>query len=274
MVACTSSRAMAMPSACDNACITASPEPVCAMTAPTLWWRGARAAQGFWASGVRLWPLQVPSILRLNTLHEVPNSGCPNGETFVAAPMRLDIVATSGAVRGAVAACLLSLTLSSAPAALAEAQKGEFKIQGGGASTLQSGRRITITRGVNLDNTQWQGENLKGVAFQQARATPPSSDSWTRACRGRPCVARASLARPLILAYPCAPQSVVRSANFEKANLFTASFFDADLSNSNFKACACPARSRRRWVPAHKTRCGCLEKAKTRCEDMPVPRKG
>ena len=70
------------------------------------------------------------------------------------------------------------------------------KIQGGGASTLQQGRRITITRGVNLDNTNWKGENLKGVAFQQ---------------------------------------SVVRSANFEDANLRTASFFDADLSNTNFK---------------------------------------
>lgn len=70
------------------------------------------------------------------------------------------------------------------------------KIQGGGASTLQGGRRITITRGVNLDNTNWKGEDLRGVAFQQ---------------------------------------SVVRSANFEGANLKTASFFDADLSNSNFK---------------------------------------
>ena len=70
------------------------------------------------------------------------------------------------------------------------------KIQGGGASTLQQGRRITITRGVNLDNTNWAGEDLSGVAFQQ---------------------------------------SVVRSANFEGANLKTASFFDADLANSNFK---------------------------------------
>jgi len=74
-------------------------------------------------------------------------------------------------------------------------QVAEFKLQGGGASTLQSGRRITITRGVNLDNTDWAGENLKGVAFQQ---------------------------------------SVVRGSNFRGANLFTASFFDADLSNSNF----------------------------------------
>ena len=31
-------------------------------------------------------------------------------------------------------------------------------------------------------------------------------------------------------------QSVVRNANFKGANLFTASFFDADLAGSNFKA--------------------------------------
>lgn len=42
------------------------------------------------------------------------------------------------------------------------------KIQGGGASTLQGGRRITITRGVNLDNSNWKGEDLRGVAFQQS----------------------------------------------------------------------------------------------------------
>ena len=47
-------------------------------------------------------------------------------------------------------------------------KKENSKIQGGGASTLQSGRRITITRGVNLDNTYWEGENLNGVAFQQS----------------------------------------------------------------------------------------------------------
>jgi len=135
----------------------------------------------------------------------------------------------------AVAAVFLSVSLSTAPLALAEdaiyGAAGEFtkaveieggyrgskpgedkqvasaaglgaeraensKIQGGGASTLQGGRRITITRGVNLDNTNWKGEDLRGVAFQQ---------------------------------------SVVRSANFEGANLKTTSFFDADLANSNFK---------------------------------------
>ena len=127
--------------------------------------------------------------------------------------------------QAAVAAALLSVSLT-APPALAQsgasflladlydgskvgydkqfaagvnagAEKAEnSKIQGGGASTLQGGRRITITRGVNLDNTNWKGEDLKGVAFQQ---------------------------------------SVVRSTNFEGADLRTASFFDADLANSNFK---------------------------------------
>ena len=129
--------------------------------------------------------------------------------------------------QSAVAAALLSVSLTVAPPAFAHpgtsllladldyqgskvGQDKQFKagegggaerlenskIQGGGASTLQQGRRITITRGVNLDNTNWQGEDLKGVAFQQ---------------------------------------SVVRSANFEGAKLRTASFFDADLANSNFK---------------------------------------
>jgi Pentapeptide repeats (8 copies) len=42
------------------------------------------------------------------------------------------------------------------------------KITTGGASTLQSGRTIAITRGVNLDRSDFSGQNLKGVAFQQS----------------------------------------------------------------------------------------------------------
>lgn len=60
------------------------------------------------------------------------------------------------------------------------------KITTGGASTLQSGRTIAITRGVNLDRTNFEGQNLKGVAFQQ---------------------------------------SIVRDANFKGCNLVGASFF-------------------------------------------------
>jgi uncharacterized protein YjbI with pentapeptide repeats len=64
------------------------------------------------------------------------------------------------------------------------------KITTGGASTLQSGRTIAITRGVNLDGSDFHGQNLKGVAFQQ---------------------------------------SIVRDSNFEGSNLVGSSFFDATV---------------------------------------------
>lgn len=70
------------------------------------------------------------------------------------------------------------------------------KLITGGASTLQSGRTISITRGVNLDRSNFANQNLKGVAFQQ---------------------------------------SVVRDADFSNANLVGASFFDATLDGSNFE---------------------------------------
>lgn len=109
-------------------------------------------------------------------------------------------VAASGA---SLALSVLLVSSPFAPPALAadssfEVQKGfaaDSKMQGGGASTLQSGRRITITRGVNLDGTDWRGKNLKGVAFQQ---------------------------------------SVLRNCDFSGVNLFSASFFDADLAKSKF----------------------------------------
>jgi len=70
------------------------------------------------------------------------------------------------------------------------------KITTGGASTMQSGRTIAITRGVNLDRSDFSNQNLQGVAFQQ---------------------------------------SIVRQANFLGANLKGASFFDATLDGSNFE---------------------------------------
>lgn len=70
------------------------------------------------------------------------------------------------------------------------------KITTGGASTLQSGRTISITRGVNLDNSDFSNTNLKGVAFQQ---------------------------------------SIVRDTSFKGSNLVGASFFDATLDGSNFE---------------------------------------
>jgi len=70
------------------------------------------------------------------------------------------------------------------------------KITTGGASTLQSGRTIAITRGVNLDFSDFSNQNLKGVAFQQ---------------------------------------SIVRNSNFQGSNLYGSSFFDATLDGSNFE---------------------------------------
>mmetsp|Transcript_29135 Transcript_29135/g.42987 ORF Transcript_29135/g.42987 Transcript_29135/m.42987 type:complete len:240 (-) Transcript_29135:1385-2104(-) len=70
------------------------------------------------------------------------------------------------------------------------------KITTGGASTLQSGRTIAITRGVNLSGADFSKQNLKGVAFQQ---------------------------------------SVVQNANFKDSNLVGSSFFDATLDGSDFE---------------------------------------
>mmetsp|Transcript_27951 Transcript_27951/g.50890 ORF Transcript_27951/g.50890 Transcript_27951/m.50890 type:complete len:254 (-) Transcript_27951:197-958(-) len=70
------------------------------------------------------------------------------------------------------------------------------KITTGGASTLQSGRTIAITRGVNLDRSDFSNQNLKGVAFQQ---------------------------------------SIVRDASFKGSNLYGSSFFDATLDGSDFE---------------------------------------
>ena len=70
------------------------------------------------------------------------------------------------------------------------------KLTTGGASTLQSGRTISITRGVNLDGSDFHNQNLKGVAFQQ---------------------------------------SIVRDADFRNSNLVGASFFDATVDGSDFE---------------------------------------
>mmetsp|Transcript_26347 Transcript_26347/g.43466 ORF Transcript_26347/g.43466 Transcript_26347/m.43466 type:complete len:242 (-) Transcript_26347:58-783(-) len=123
---------------------------------------------------------------------------------------RLELHATSSIQDrfSAAATTLLSFTLLTTPllttpqSAFAEdPSKGasvaaNSKITTGGASTLQSGRTIAITRGVNLDRSDFKGQNLKGVAFQQ---------------------------------------SIVRDSDFRGANLVGASFFDATIDGSNFE---------------------------------------
>ena len=71
--------------------------------------------------------------------------------------------------------CLLPLSLvlcltPQQPALAADSgatSMANAKIMTGGASTLQQGRTIAITRGVNLSNNDFSNQNLKGVAFQQ-----------------------------------------------------------------------------------------------------------
>eukprot|EP01035_Chromulina_nebulosa_P017212 gene17212-22734_t len=75
-------------------------------------------------------------------------------------------------------------------------ESSNAKIRGGGASTLQQGVSKTVTRGVNLDNSDFQGQDLHGISFQQ---------------------------------------SIVRYSNFKDSNLRFASFFDATLDGSNFE---------------------------------------
>ena len=60
------------------------------------------------------------------------------------------------------------------------------KILGGGASTLQQGISVTITRGVILDGSNFSKQDLHGVSFQQ---------------------------------------SVIRNSDFHNSNLQSASFF-------------------------------------------------
>jgi uncharacterized protein YjbI with pentapeptide repeats len=84
---------------------------------------------------------------------------------------------------------------SSLASDLGASDSSNTKILKGGASTLQRGISKVITRGVNLDNSDFNGQNLAGVAFQQ---------------------------------------SIVRESDFSNTNLRGASFFDATLDGSNF----------------------------------------
>jgi Pentapeptide repeats (9 copies) len=88
-----------------------------------------------------------------------------------------------------------SATATSTSSSSGASSAANAKLITGGASTLQSGRTISITRGVNLDRSIFANQNLKGVAFQQ---------------------------------------SVVRDADFSNCNLVGASFFDATVDGSNF----------------------------------------
>ena len=105
-------------------------------------------------------------------------------------------------LRKAVASTLITGSLVSMPLLghaaddLGASDTSNTKIRKGGASTLQKGIAKTITRGVNLDNSDFSNQDLSGVAFQQ---------------------------------------SIVRDTNFKNSKLRGASFFDATLDGSNFE---------------------------------------
>jgi uncharacterized protein YjbI with pentapeptide repeats len=96
----------------------------------------------------------------------------------------------------AASLCLASPLIAHAGIEDGASSAANSKITTGGASTLQSGRTIAITRGINLDNSNFSKQNLKGVAFQQ---------------------------------------SIVRNCDFSNSDLRGASFFDATLTDSNFE---------------------------------------
>ena len=126
-----------------------------------------------------------------------------SSSSITPAPRRLDLswcLATALAFTTVASCVFASPEPSWAGGGSGAETAANAKITTGGASTLQSGRTIAITRGVNLDGSDFHGQNLKGVAFQQ---------------------------------------SIVRDSNFEGCNLFGASFFDATVGEYRFCWCWC-----------------------------------
>jgi len=117
--------------------------------------------------------------------------------TVLAIPSPAADLMTTVAKASMVALLSGALSLGSSAFADEGASSGaNAKITKGGASTLQSGRTISITRGVNLDRQDFSFQNLKGVAFQQ---------------------------------------SIVRDASFKGSNLVGSSFFDATVDGTDFE---------------------------------------
>lgn len=135
---------------------------------------------------------------RLTTSLNVASTQTSSTATSLLEP--LQSFGRGAAVVTAAAAFALASTLSLTEPVFAgeggATTASNAKITTGGASTLQSGRTIAITRGVNLDRSDFSNQNLKGVAFQQ---------------------------------------SIVRDSNFKGSNLVGSSFFDATLDGSNFE---------------------------------------
>ena len=138
-------------------------------------------------------PLTAPTASRMATCRSLASSSDTDSDNGWMEALKQATTTTAALV----STLILPALLFSSPALAVEGATGSnAKLLTGGASTLQSGRTISITRGVNLDNSDFSNQNLKGVAFQQ---------------------------------------SIVRDANFRNSNLLGASFFDATLDGSNFE---------------------------------------
>ena len=137
----------------------------------------------------------VTSLAVMANAHKKNNDNSNDDTVMTKNPSRRQLL-TSAFAATALTAWTAAWPLTAAAASVEGAAGSNAKLLTGGASTLQSGRTISITRGVNLDNADFANQNLKGVAFQQ---------------------------------------SIVRDADFRNSNLMGASFFDATLDGSNFE---------------------------------------
>jgi uncharacterized protein YjbI with pentapeptide repeats len=77
---------------------------------------------------------------------------------------------------------------------------------------------------VNLDNSDFHGQNLKGVAFQQSEILVAIFYTYL-------CSRLSSLPFCPLLTY----EGIVRDSDFSGCNLVGARFFDTTLDGSNFE---------------------------------------
>lgn len=148
-------------------------------------------------------PFQRTTQISLNRGLYVSSQNLDSKDVVHSKPTTLEIVPSkplhklSALIAAVTFSAILSFAITPAHAADQGANDtSNTKIKKGGASTLQQGITKTITRGVNLDGSDFGDQNMKGVAFQQ---------------------------------------SIVRDANFKNSNLYSASFFDATCDGSNFE---------------------------------------
>ncbi|KAG5176733.1 hypothetical protein JKP88DRAFT_202926 [Tribonema minus] len=129
-----------------------------------------------------------------------PASAPRRPDTHMCANKNLEARIVPGFVAAAMVAASVLFPVAPGFAMQPAAKEGassvsDTKMLSGAASTLDTGSRKIITRGVNLENADFHGKDMSGVSFQQ---------------------------------------SLVRGTNFASSKLIGSGFFDADLSNCDF----------------------------------------